>query len=139
MSQNEPTETPLDHHMAVVGRIVARFISTGLMPQNVDSRAAGKFLGEPVVDKQVFEAAIAWMIDEGLVRAKDRQVFINDGTIRLSAAQLTARGLAIIKHPLPDGGTIEKRIQSDATGRNWSSIGELIGGVAGGFTKSLSS
>jgi hypothetical protein len=60
-------------------------------------------------------------------------------TIQLTAAQLTAKGLAIVKQPLPEGDTIEKRIQSDAGDRSWSSIGDLIGGIAGGFTKSMGS
>jgi hypothetical protein len=63
-----------------------------------------------------------------------------DGTIFLAATQLTAKGLAIVKQPLPGGDTIEKRVQSQTGGNSfWSSIGDLVGGFAGGFTKSMSS
>ena len=58
----------------------------------------------------------------------------------LASAQLTAKGLTIVKQPLPGGDTIEKRILSESSGNsNWSSIGELVGGFAGGFTKAISS
>jgi hypothetical protein len=131
------TESVLDQHMAIMGRLVAKFVSDGLMPHNIDSRGVEMFLGVPE-DKKVFEAVIVWMLDEGIIRAKDQATFM-DGTIQLAAAQLTAKGLAIVKQPLPEGDTIEKRIQSDGDGRSWSSIGDLIGGIAGGFTKSMGS
>jgi hypothetical protein len=131
------TETTLDQHMAVMGRVIAKFVSSGLMLHNIDSRAVETFLGTPE-DKKVFEAVIIWMCDEGIIRAKNVTQTM-DGTIYLGAAQLTAKGLAIVKQPLPGGDTIEKRVQSDAGGRSWSSIGELVGGIAGGFTKSVAS
>ena len=94
-------------------------------------------MGTPV-DPKTFEAVITWMLDEGIIRGKERIQTI-DGRLRIIAVQLTAKGLAIVKQPLPEGDTIEKRIQSDAGGRSWSSIGDLIGGIAGGFTKSMGS
>jgi hypothetical protein len=129
-------DTQLDKHMALVARVVAKFISTGLMPHDIDSRGVEDFLGT-LDEKKVFEAVIIWMLDEGIIRAKNVSRTM-DGTIRLAAVQLTAKGLAIVKQPLPGGDTIEKRIQADAGDRSWSSIGDLIGGIAGGFTKSMS-
>ena len=123
--------------MAVIGQVMARFVSQGLLGQPIDTFAPEAFLGTPV-DPKTFEAVITWMLDEGIIRGKERIQTI-DGRLRIIAVQLTAKGLAIVKQPLPEGDTIEKRIQSDAGGRSWSSIGELIGGIAGGFTKSMGS
>jgi|SRR5665213_726405 len=129
-------ESILDQHMAVMGRVIAKFVSSGLMLHNIDSRGVEKFLGTPE-DKKVFEAVIVWMLDEGIIRAKNVST-IMDGTIHLAAAQLTAKGLAIVKQPLPGGDTIEKRVQSETGGNAfWSSIGDLVGGFAGGFTKTI--
>jgi hypothetical protein len=47
------TETILDQHMAVMGRVIAKFVSTGLTPHNIDSRGVEIFLGTPE-DKKVF-------------------------------------------------------------------------------------
>jgi hypothetical protein len=55
-------------------------------------------------------------------------------------AQLTAKGIAIIKQPIGAGDTIEKRIQAQGDGgASWGPIGELIGGAAGAFAKAISS
>lgn len=131
-------ETPLEQHMAVLGRVTARFVSTGLLAHDIDSRAVEQFLGTPE-DKQVFEAVIRWMLDEGLIRVKKVSQTM-DGTIFLVAAQLTAKGLAIVKQPAPDGKTIEQQIKSNSGEDSfWSKIGDLIGSAAGSFTKTIAS
>src|SRR6266702_2458373 len=104
------TETTLDQHMAVMGRVIAKLVSTGLFKHDIDSRAVKEFLGSEE-DKKTFESVIIWMLDEGIIRAKDQATFM-DGTILVKAAQLTAKGLAIVKQSPEDGETIEKRIQS---------------------------
>jgi hypothetical protein len=48
------TETTLDQHMAVMGRVIAKFVSGGLMPHDIDSRGVERFLGVSE-DKKVFE------------------------------------------------------------------------------------
>jgi hypothetical protein len=131
-------ESILDQHMAVMGRVIAKFVSTGLMPHNIDSRGVERFLGTPE-DKRVFEAVIVWMLDEGIIRAKNQSTTM-DGTIYVVAAQLTAKGLAIVKQPLSEGETIEKRIQSAGDDNSlFSKIGELLGSAAGSFAKSVGS
>jgi hypothetical protein len=131
------TETALDQHMALVGRVIAKFVSDGLMLHDIDSRGAEKFLGTQE-DSKVLAAVLTWMLDEGIIRAKKVTPMISGGVIHFSGAQLTAKGLAIVRQPVPGGETIEKRIQT-AGSRDWGGIGELIGGIAGGFTKSMGS
>jgi hypothetical protein len=59
MTDAENTETALEQHMAMVGRVVAKFVSTGLLPHNIiDSRGVEEFLGTQE-DKQVFEAVLS--------------------------------------------------------------------------------
>ncbi len=79
------------------------------------------------------------MLYEGIIRAKDQATFM-DGTILVKAAQLTAKGLAIVKQSPEDGETIEKRIQSAGDDNSlFSKIGELLGSAAGSFAKSVGS
>jgi hypothetical protein len=79
------------------------------------------------------------MLDEGIIRAKNKSTTM-DGTIYVAAAQLTAKGLAIVKEPVLEGETIEKRIQSGGDDNSFfSKSGELVGSAAGSFAKSLSS
>jgi hypothetical protein len=132
------SETVLDQHMAVVGRVIAKFVSTGLLTHDIDSRRAENFLGA-TEDKRTFESVIGWMLDEGIIRAKNK-IMTMDGTIYVVAAQLTAKGLAIVRQPVLDGETIEKRVQSGGGGNSFfSKIGELVGSAAGSFAKSLGS
>jgi hypothetical protein len=136
---NEQVESALNQHMAVIGRVIAKFVSEGLLLHDIDSRGAEKFLGTDE-DSKVFAAVLVWMLDEGIIRAKKVTPMISGGVIHLSGAQLTAKGLAIVKQPLPEGETIEKRIQSAGTDNSlYSKIGDLIGSAAGSFTKSLGS
>jgi hypothetical protein len=82
-------ETTLDKHMAVMGRGIAKFVSDGLMPHNIDSRGVERFLGTPE-DKKVFEAVIVWMLDEGIVRTKNVST-----TIQRRAHLRHRQGLAV--------------------------------------------
>ena len=127
-------QTPLEHHMEVLGRTVAKFVSVGLIPQTIDSRAAEAFLGVPE-DEVVFAAVLTWMLDEGIIRAKNTAHRIR-GPIHISGAQLTAKGLAMVKQPIGDGDTIEKRVSTASSSGGssmFASIGELIGGFAKGI------
>jgi hypothetical protein len=129
------SESKLEQHLAVVGQLVAKFVSEGLSPQTIDTFAPETLLGRSI-DPTIFEAVVVWMLDEDIIRAKQK-IETLDGRLRLNWVQLTSKGLNIVKQPLPSGDTIEKRVQSGST--NWSSIGDLIGGIAGGFTKSIGS
>jgi hypothetical protein len=141
MSEPSP-ETKLDQHMAVVGQVIAKFVSEGLSSLEVDCGAPESFLGIPV-DRRTFEAVINWMLDEGILRARERIETLDgtvDGRVRLNGVQLTSKGLAIVQQPLPSGDNIAKRVQSNTGGAAfWSSIGELVGSIAGSFTKSMGS
>ncbi len=138
MSEPPPPETKLDQHMAVVGQVIAKFVSEGLSSLAIDCGAPEAFLGSPV-DKGTFEAVINWMLDEKILRAKQRNETY-DGKLRFNGVQLTSKGLAIVQQPLPSGDTIAKRVQSNTgSGAFWSNIGELVGSIAGSFTKSMGS
>ena len=133
-----PLETRLEQHMAVVGQVIAKFVSEGLSSQAIDTGAPEAFLGSPV-DPRTFEAVINWMLDEGILRGKQR-IETFDGRLRLNGVQLTSKGLAIVQQPLPSGDNIAKRVQSNSgNGAFWSNIGELVGSIAGSFTKSVGS
>src|SRR5216683_2683475 len=121
-------DSALDQHMAVVGRVLAKFVSDGLAQHDIDSRAATRFLGSEV-DKKTFENVLTWMIDEDIIRVKNMSR-VSDGTMFVKSAQLTSKGIAIVREPTQTGDTIEKRIKSaeDDTGM-YTKIGEMVGGV----------
>jgi hypothetical protein len=131
-------DSALDQHMAVVGRVIAKFVSDGLAQHDIDSRGAKRFLGSDV-DKKTFENVLTWMIDEDIIRVKNMSR-VSDGTMFVKSAQLTSKGITIVREPTQAGDTIEKRIQSagDDSGIH-TKIGEMVGGVLAGFAKGIGS
>jgi hypothetical protein len=135
---SEKALSKIDEHMALVARIIAKFVATGLSVHDIDSRGAEKFLGVPA-DQEDFIAALRWMLKENLIHSEHVSAAGQGAVLMVRHAQLSAKGLSIVRQPLPAGDTIEKRIEkADADGKkDWSSIGDLIGGFAGGIIKSL--
>ncbi|GEC59463.1 hypothetical protein ABIF38_002876 [Bradyrhizobium japonicum] len=129
----------IDEHMALVARAIAKFVSTGLSVHNIDSRGAEQFLGAPV-SQEDFIAVLRWMLKENLIHSDSVNEAGRGAVLIIARAQLSAKGFAVVRQKLSTGDTIESRIQNaDVGGRDWSTIGDLIGGIAGGFYKSLGS
>jgi hypothetical protein len=101
MSETILSVTKLDQYMAVIGQVMARFVSEGLLRQPIDTFAPEAFLGTPV-DPKTFEAVITWMLDEGIIRGKERIQTI-EGRLRIIAVPLHSEGLAMVQQPLPAG------------------------------------
>ncbi|PAY05439.1 hypothetical protein CK489_29080 [Bradyrhizobium sp. UFLA03-84] len=139
MTDAEKNQSKLDLHMALLARIVARFVSDGLAAHDIDSRGAKEFIGVDE-DQAVFGAVLIWMLDEKIITARQVTGRPPRGPIALLGAQLTAKGLSIVRQPLGGGDTVETRIKNaDGGNSTWSNIGDLIGGIAGGLIKSVSS
>ena len=108
------------------------------MVHDIDSRGAEQFLGAPV-DQEDFITVLRWMLNEKLIHSEHVGAAGRGSVLMVRSAQLSAKGLAVVRQPLAAGDTIEKRIEKADAGskKDWSSIGDLIGGVVGGFYKSL--
>jgi hypothetical protein len=113
-------ETTLDRHMALVALVVSKLIETGLAARDIDSERSKAFVGIGV-DPTELGNVLMWMLDEGIIRSK-RTERVESGAIFLKDAQLTAKGLAIIRQPLNEGDTLEERIQKADNSSNWSAI-----------------
>ncbi|SDC02313.1 hypothetical protein SAMN05216337_100147 [Bradyrhizobium brasilense] len=136
---SEADVSKIDEHMALVARVIAKFVSTGLSVHDIDSRGADRFLGAPV-NQNDFIAVLRWMLKENLIHSEAVNEAGRGAVLMVRHAQLSAKGLAVVRQELSAGDTIEKRIEkADAGGKDWSGIGDLIGGIAGGFYKSLGS
>jgi hypothetical protein len=80
----------------------------------------------------VLRHSVAWLYDEGYIRS--------NGLTAYEGMTLTQKGLAAL-NAVPQGlsatvGSSLVEATSDS-GRNWSGVGDLVGGVIGGFTKSI--
>jgi hypothetical protein len=81
---------------------------------------------------EVFAHSLTWLSNEGYVRSA--------GPLAYEKVTLTTKGLAVL-NAVPQGlsTTIGSTLATTASAGNWSGVGDLIGGVLGGFTKSVTS
>ena len=81
----------------------------------------------------VLRHSVGWLSDEGYIRSGGLTPYDN--------LTLTKKGLAAL-NAVPEGlsATVGSSLVKATGGsrQNWSGIGDLVGGVIGGFTKSIS-
>jgi hypothetical protein len=84
--------------------------------------------GRPFTD--VFAHSLTWLSDEGYIRSA--------GPLPHEKVTLTTKGLAAL-NAVPQGlsVTIGSSLATNASARNWSVVGDIVGGIIGGFTKSI--
>jgi hypothetical protein len=84
--------------------------------------------GRPFTD--VFVHSLSWLSNEGYVRSA--------GLLPYEQVTLTTKGLTAL-NAVPQGlsTTIGSTLATNASAGNWSSVGEVVGGIFGGFTKSI--
>jgi hypothetical protein len=80
---------------------------------------------------EVFAHSLNWLRNEGYVRS--------GGFPYGDQVKLTTKGLATL-NAVPQGlsTTVGSTLATNASSRDWSSVGDVVGGIIGGFTKSLS-
>ena len=88
-----------------------------------------------------FDTCVAWLIDEGIIRGNHARLMGTPGSDM--GPVITADGFALLGRKLlgDEGGkrTGEAVREIAKSPTNYTGIGDLIGGIFGGFTKSISS
>ena len=92
--------------------------------------------------KSIFAGCCAWLLEEGVIRfGKASQSM--DGNFAMISPMITAKGFALLDQPFSVGGDtmrVGQAVKEVAAGRkNYASFGDFIGGLLGGFTKSMGS
>ena len=91
-----------------------------------------------------FFPCIEWLSDEGVIRAGEIQKYLNgpgQGTVMRPA--LTSYGISLLGNSIRVGDTevklsdAVKAVSSER--KSFSGVGDFMGGLLGGFTKSISS
>ncbi len=121
----------------VVARILSILMDTGFTESDLSFDDLGL---EPEYEA-FFDLSVQWLLDEGIIRAREFVKFVGM-TGALNAPVLTAYGLSLLNQPSPVGNkeTMGKAVKAvSKEGRSYAGIGDFIGGVLGGFTKSMGS
>ncbi|WP_291735190.1 hypothetical protein [Leisingera sp. F5] len=91
-----------------------------------------------------FFPCVEWLRDEGIIRTGKISKYLDGNAAGIvSSPVLTSYGLAALGHKVKVGEIEEQLSQAvkdvSSGGKSYSQIGDLVGGILGGFTKSIGS
>ena len=87
-----------------------------------------------------FMETIRWLRQEGIVRTDEIPRFLFNHPNMKVRCVLTAFGFALLDQKFRNADNLGQAIEKvNASGVGYSNIGDLIGGILGGFTKSIGS
>jgi hypothetical protein len=127
---------------------LAYLVERGLSTTDLSMRNAIEIMTERRGDEseviKTFCDVLKWMLSEDIIRVRKLSENLGGGYMFVGV-QLTSKGIALVSapHEAELGGSIENQI-TKSEGKPldtsiYTKIGELAGGFAGGFTKSVSS
>ncbi|MDK3075111.1 hypothetical protein QO034_18645 [Sedimentitalea sp. JM2-8] len=134
MVENEIAQS---EHM--VSSIVSKLAARGVRRTELTLSELGYENNEENTD--LFIDAVKWLESEGIIRSGEKYDFYANSKNETVASgfTVTSFGFALLQQPfdgnLTLGAAIEK-VRSDGSG--YSKIGDLVGGLLGGFTKTIS-
>lgn len=124
----------------IVAAIVAHLAERGVQRTNFSVEDVGLELTED--NDKLFSDALRWLSDEGIIRSNERYDTV-DGTENETIAiafTLTSFGFDLLQNRFEGDLKLGAAIQQAKDGSGgYSNIGDLIGGILGGFTKTISS
>ena len=122
----------------LVAEIVARLAANGVA---VDTLSASEFFETPSGDEaKLFEDAITWLSSEKVIRESEAVPDDARADIWHHSVVLTSLGYSKLATDFEVGLKLGNAIKEvSLTGKGYAVAGEFIGGILGGFTKSLSS
>jgi len=126
----------LESSERVIAAIVLRLAETGLQSSDLDFSD----LGQPPELEPFFDVSVTWLIDEGIIRVSGHARLLG-GSGTLIDPALTSKGLGLLGQRVvlrEDAGDTGEAVAAIAKGdRSLWQIGDLVGSIIGGFTKSL--
>ena len=123
----------------VVMKILSRLMDTGF------TRTVLAFQNLDLTDEyeEFFDLSAEWLLEEGVIRAADFAKTRGESGA-LANPVLTAYGLSLLRQPSPVSGDERETMgtaikNASEKGTSYAGIGDFIGGLLGGFTKSIGS
>lgn len=138
----------VEYHYETLGRILTFLAQKGFARVRLDELDAMNIMSRTVGDEAdvltTFANVLHWMHAEGLIRVS--QVHEHSSGYIFAGVQLTSKGIGVLQaNPGNEaiGESIEKRAATNSDGEIRSPVfvqmGEFVGSLLGGFTKSISS
>ncbi|MEH6390722.1 MAG: hypothetical protein V7763_03605 [Sulfitobacter sp.] len=90
-------------------------------------------------DADLFVDAVSWLSNEGVIHSSYEHKFLLSGDAALGFT-LTSKGYQLLESDFQGTLTLGRAIkQVNETGKSFTNAGDFVGGILGGFTKSISS
>jgi hypothetical protein len=129
-----------DDNLRISEQIIARIVTT-LAERGVktETLSAGDLSFKDVqIEPAFFVDAIKWLEAEGIIRSRMSNPVGVDGTA--IGFVLTAYGFHLLDQNFKGEMKLGRAVKEVAqNGRSWTNVGEVLGGIMGGFTKSIGS
>ena len=133
------SETNLQKSELVISKILEFLLAMGLQRGTLL-----KFQDLELPDEYgaIYDGCCTWLLDEEIIRCEQRAEVIG-GNIELFSPKITSRGFALLDQTFLIGedrirvGQAVKEVAGG--GKNYAGIGDFVGGLLGGFTKSMGS
>lgn len=129
----------LERSVSLLAKLIARLEANGVL---VEKFSPVDFFGKDVSndDALLFESLIQWLLFEGIIRKSRDPVGDGFGYIYTHYLVLTALGYRLLAGKNSTNLSLSQTVaRINASGGSYSSIGDFVGSVLGGFTKSIGS
>lgn len=133
------TETNLQKSELVISKILEHLLDLGLQQ---GTRLSFEDLDLTKEYAPIYNGCCAWLIEEGVIRCANTSQAMG-GNLGMISPMITSRGFALLDQPF---GVVEGKMRvghamKEIAGghKNYAGIGDFVGGLLGGFTKSIGS
>jgi hypothetical protein len=126
----------LEQSERMVVSILAALAERGVLIKDLKLEELGYELTRDNVT--IFVHAVRWLADEGIIRTNEQNAFLSSGNTALGFT-VTSRGFALLSERFEGDltlGQVIRRVNDD--GQGYAKVGNLLGGLLGSLTKSLS-
>ncbi|MCT4333671.1 hypothetical protein MU516_12425 [Paracoccus sp. YLB-12] len=127
----------LDDSKTIIARIIANLEDNGVIATALHvSDFYSDYTSE---DALLFSSAISWLAAENVIRFRGEPIPDDADDTNHYSAVLTSFGFLALERELSSALTLRDQLKEARAGaRNWASVGDLVGGILGGFSKTIS-
>lgn len=133
------SKTNLQRSELVISKILECLLDLGLQ-QGTQLRFEDLELPEEYAP--IYNGCCAWLIEEGVIRCANTSQAMG-GNLGMISPMVTSRGFALLDQPFAvseDRIRVGQAVKEIAGGqKNYAGFGDFVGGLLGGFTKSMGS
>lgn len=133
------TNTNLQKSELVISKVLELLFDFGLQQ---GTRLSFEDLDLPKEYGPIYNGCCTWLIEEGIIRCANTSQSMG-GNLSMISPMITSNGFALLDQPFVIGDEqmrVSQAVKEVSGGqKNYAGIGDLVGGLLGGFTKSMGS